>query len=127
MAGPGGSVLASRVRILRNGNGSRHRLSDVWRAADPPVGEPAAPVEVCHSACEMGRSPERGRIPTRTDAGRALAKNWRCANGTAETDASASASPVALLSCDVIGDPNDGRKNSGRPTGRSPITSHDTS
>lgn len=26
-------------------------------------GGPAAPVWVCHSACEMGRPPERGRIP----------------------------------------------------------------
>lgn len=40
------------------------------RAADPPVGGPAAPVEVCHSACEMGRSPKRGRIPNSADAGR---------------------------------------------------------
>jgi len=42
------------------------------------------------------------------DAGHALAKNWRGENGTAELDASASASPVALLSCTVIGDPTAG-------------------
>jgi hypothetical protein len=42
------------------------------------------------------------------DAGHALAKNWRGENGTAEMDASASASPVALLSCNVIGDPTAG-------------------
>ncbi len=34
------------------------------RVGGPPVGGPATPVEFCHSACEMGRSPKLGRIPS---------------------------------------------------------------
>lgn len=91
---------------LRNGNGSRHRSCvPCCRAAGPPVGGPAAPVVVCHSACEMGRSPKRGRVPP------APAR---------EADPSASASPVALLSC-ASGRRPDGRLNADRPTGRSQI------
>jgi len=39
--------------------GRKHDL----RVGGPPVGGPATPVEFCHSACEMGRSPKLGRIP----------------------------------------------------------------
>lgn len=55
MAGRGGTVLATRVGMVRNGNRSRHHFDIVSCAADRPVGRPATPVVVCHSACEMGR------------------------------------------------------------------------
>jgi hypothetical protein len=77
-------------------------LFSVTCVGGPPVGGPATPVEVCHSACEMGRSPKHGRIPFCGHNGTCRIRRLadRC---DPRTDASASASPVALLSC-VIGD-----------------------
>lgn len=108
MAGRGGIVLASGARSLRNGNGSRHRCAHGVNFAPRthPVGGPATPVVCVPLGVRDGSAAE-----TWTDTIVRLARTGHLANPktgagrrhVAPMDASASASPVAVLSY-VIGE-----------------------